>query len=85
MEIFTTALDKVGRILIPAKIRRELSLKPGARIVLLRDGAKIHISTPAMALKEAQDRIARLVPRNVSLADELIAERRAEARRESED
>jgi hypothetical protein len=37
---------------------------------------------PAMALKEAQDRIARLVPRNVSLVDELIAERRAEAMRE---
>jgi AbrB family looped-hinge helix DNA binding protein len=85
MEIFTISVDKVGRILIPARIRRELSLKSGATIVLLMDGGKIQISTPAMALKEAQDRIARLVPRNVSLADELIAERRAEARRESED
>jgi AbrB family looped-hinge helix DNA binding protein len=85
MDIFTTTIDKVGRVQIPARIRRELSLKPGTRIVLLRDGGKIQISTPAMALKEAQDRIERLVPPNVSLTDELIAERRAEARRESED
>jgi AbrB family looped-hinge helix DNA binding protein len=66
-------IDEAGRILIPARIRRELSLKPGVRIVLFRDGGKIYISTPAIALKQAQDRIARLVPRNVSLADELIA------------
>jgi AbrB family looped-hinge helix DNA binding protein len=84
MELLTAVIDKVGRILIPARIRRELCLRPGVRIVLIRDGGKVHISTPAMALKEAQDRIARLVPRKVSLADELIAERRKEARRESE-
>ena len=37
------------------------------------------------AIRRAQERIRRYVPEGVSLADELIAERRAEARREDEE
>ncbi len=85
MERLTTRVDHVGRILVPAKLRRKLSIQAGARVVLTWHRGKLQLSTPEMALKEAQDRIARLVPRKVSLVDQLIAERRAEARRESED
>lgn len=36
-------------------------------------------------IRRAQERVRRYVPEGVSLADELIAERRAEARREDEE
>ena len=37
------------------------------------------------AIRRAQERVRRYVPEGVSLSDELIAERRAEARRENEE
>lgn len=37
------------------------------------------------AIRRAQERVRRYVPEGVSLSDELIAERRAEARREDEE
>jgi vacuolar-type H+-ATPase subunit H len=37
------------------------------------------------AIRRAQERVRRYVPEGVNLADELIAERRAEARREDEE
>jgi AbrB family looped-hinge helix DNA binding protein len=79
-----TKVDKMGRILIPAALRRKLSIQSGSQVLLTWDNRQIHLTTPEMALREAQDRVARLVPRHVSLVDELIAERRAEVRRESE-
>ena len=36
-------------------------------------------------IRRAQERVRRYVPEGVSLVDELIAERRAEARREDEE
>ena len=78
-----TKVDKMGRILIPAILRRKLSIQSGSQVLLTWDNRQIHLTTPEMALKDAQDRIARLVPRQVPLVNELIAERRAEAGREN--
>lgn len=85
MQFLTSKVDSLGRILLPAKLRRRLSIQPGSRIILTFDDRKIEIKTPEQVLKDAQDHVCKLVPRTVSLADELIAERRAEARRELED
>ena len=44
--------------------------------------SKVSREERAMAIKRAQEIVARYVPEGRSLADELIAERRAEAARE---
>ncbi len=85
MQSLTSKVDSLGRVLLPAKVRRQLSLRPGSQVILSFDNRKIEIKTPEQALKEAQDHVCGLVPRGVSLADELIAERRKEARKEIED
>jgi hypothetical protein len=43
---------------------------------------ELRISTRASRLEQAQERARKLVPPGVSLADELLAERREEAKRE---
>ena len=77
-----TKIDKNGRVFIPAEYRQKLGLEPGDEVVVqLRDG-DLQIVSHAEALRRVRELIARHVSKDRSLADELIAERRAEAARE---
>jgi AbrB family looped-hinge helix DNA binding protein len=76
-------IDKAGRILIPAKLRRELNIEPGDPVVLETSGDELHVRPYRQAIREAQAIIRKYIPdRDRSLVDELIAERRKEAERE---
>jgi AbrB family looped-hinge helix DNA binding protein len=80
-----TVLAANGRIVIPAAIRAELGFKPGETLVMgVEDGVLRIESYPAL-IHRIQQEIAQYIPAGVSLADELIAERREEARREQEE
>jgi len=71
-----------GRIVIPAEIRDAMRIGPGDSVDLRFKDDELRISTRRARLRQAQERARRLIPRGVSLADELLAERREEARRE---
>lgn len=51
----------------------------------MTENAKGQKSDVKKAFRHAQERVRRYVPEGVSLSDELIAERRAEAQREDEE
>jgi len=70
-----------GRVVIPAEIRRRLGLHRGARLVATVRGQAI-VMVPEDAVLEELWQMFADVPG--SMVDELIAERRAEAARESE-
>ncbi|MEE4302203.1 MAG: AbrB/MazE/SpoVT family DNA-binding domain-containing protein [Pseudomonadales bacterium] len=72
-----------GRIVIPASLRRALGLAPGDRLVVRAEGGALVLERPDAALRRLQARFDG-VRDGVSLAEELIAERRAEAARERE-
>ncbi len=72
-----------GRIVIPAHIRRALGMLPGETLVARVDDGRLVLETREHILARVQSWFAQ-VPRDVSLVDELIAERREEARREAE-
>ena len=72
-------IDTSGRIVLPASVRQRWGVTEGDSVLVVDDTDEVRIETAADALKEAQAYFAGLVPRDVSLADELIAERRAEA------
>jgi AbrB family looped-hinge helix DNA binding protein len=73
-------VDKAGRILIPAKLRMELNVRPGDPVVLETKGDELHVRPYKQAIREAQAIIRKYIPdRDRSLVDELIAERRKEA------
>lgn len=74
-------LGAQGRLVIPAKLRQALDLKPGdALIARTRNGCLV-VEKAAVTRQRLKSRYARTGKR--SLAKELVAERREEARRES--
>ncbi len=77
-----TKIDKNGRVFIPADYRRELGLKPGDRVLVELHEGELRILSQLEGIRRAQEIVARHVGPGRSLADELIAERRAEAARE---
>lgn len=71
-----------GRVVIPASYRQALALKEGEEVIIRLEEGELRILTPHHALQRAQMLVRRHIPATRSLADELIEERRQEARRE---
>ena len=71
-----------GRIVIPAHIRDELDIRPGQELIATVEDGRLVLETRDQILTRLQDSFTR-VSRGVSLVDELIAERREEARKEA--
>ncbi len=67
--------------MIPAALRKALKIKPGDRLVARKVGESLVLERRETVERRLRERF-RHIPRDVSLADELIAERRAEAERE---
>lgn len=78
---FKTKLGDGGRLVIPAKYRKALDLKPGDEIVMLLEKNEIRVMGSQQAIKQAQAIVRRYIPEGRSLSDELIQERREEASR----
>jgi len=72
-----------GRLVIPAELRREMSLSSGDVLLAAVEGQRLVLEKREAVLERVKRRFSHISP-DVNLADELIAERRAEARREEE-
>jgi AbrB family looped-hinge helix DNA binding protein len=72
-------MSEGGRVVIPSEIRQALGVKEGDSLLIELVDGEARITTRAARLKRAQALIRQYVPEGVSLADELIAERRAAA------
>jgi AbrB family looped-hinge helix DNA binding protein len=85
METYTTRLEKSGRILIPAPIRRHLGLSEGSHVIVtVEDSGALQVTSRSQALAKVREEILSYIPADRDLADELIRDRRAEAAREDE-
>jgi AbrB family looped-hinge helix DNA binding protein len=76
------AISENGRILIPADVREKLGLKPKTRLhIEIKDGSLVltPLSQHYANLRTYLDSVL-TVPEGVSLSEELIAERRLEAK-----
>ena len=72
-----------GRIVVPAALRKDLGLKPGDRLIARRVGDCLILEPRSVVQNRLQQRFS-TVPEQASLVDELIAERRREARAEAD-
>src|SRR2546423_15139047 len=79
-------VDSAGRVLIPAPLREKLGVQPGATVSITEGRAgRIVLESRMAAVREAQEYFCSIGPPTEVWSDELIAERREEARREIED
>ncbi len=78
-------LNDNGRIVIPAAIRKQMGIAPGDTLLMDVEDGVLRIESYPARIARIQREIAQFIPPGVSLADELIAERREEARREHEE
>ncbi len=71
-----------GKLVIPAAMRRELGIATGDTVLVDVADGELRVRSLPAAIARAQAILRRYVPEGVSLADELIADRRREAERE---
>jgi AbrB family looped-hinge helix DNA binding protein len=84
--VYTGQVDKAGRVVIPAEIRAKAHLQPGAKVTITADPSGRIVLEPMLAiLHEAQEYFLSLGPADEMWSDEVLAERRLEARREIEE
>jgi AbrB family looped-hinge helix DNA binding protein len=67
-----------GRLVIPASLRRRLGIEPGEVLIARAEEDRLVLERRKAILARLRERL-RVVPADVSLVDELIAERRKEA------
>lgn len=70
-----------GKLVIPAAMRRALGIASGDTVLVGIEEGELRIRSLAKAVERAQAIVRRRVPAGVSLADELIADRRGESER----
>ena len=72
-----------GRLVIPAAMRRHLGLEPGSVVLVHLEGDALRLERQEAALDRVRARYAKAAG-GPSVVDELLTERREEARREAE-
>ena len=70
-----------GRLVIPAAVRRRLQIEPGEELTLTVDRSRLVLEPRSAAVERVRGSLRHLAT-DKSVVDELIAERREEARRE---
>jgi len=81
-QIVRTKVTQGGRIVIPAEMRKQLGIEIGEDVNLTLEDDSVKISTSKLALRRIQEMVHKNVPDNISVVDELIADRRKEAENE---
>jgi bifunctional DNA-binding transcriptional regulator/antitoxin component of YhaV-PrlF toxin-antitoxin module len=80
--IIPANMGEKSRVVIPAEVKKVLGLSDKGPLQFCIRGNEVHITTRYSRLRRAQEEIRKLIPADVSLADELIAERREAAKHE---
>ena len=81
-QVYHLKVDSSGRIVLPAEVRERNHIAGGDTIVVVEDGAGLHIKTRGQTLAEAQAYFAALAPKSIVLSKEILNDRRAEAERD---
>jgi AbrB family looped-hinge helix DNA binding protein len=84
-KIVSSRLNDNGRIVIPSKIRKTMGLKPGDVVVMSLEDGVLRIESHLATIRRIQEEFKKFATPGTLASDELIADRREEARREMEE
>ena len=70
------------RTVLPAGLRQQLHVEGGGLLVIREDEGRLVLESVDSAVRRAQALVRRYAPAAQGIADELLAERRAETARE---
>ncbi len=83
IDFWPTTLDSSGQIAIPVEVRSDFGWDAGTKLVVtVNDNGVLEIRSAGQFIKTVQDYFATKFGPDCSIVDELITERREEARRE---
>jgi AbrB family looped-hinge helix DNA binding protein len=80
-----TRMSENGRIVIPAAIREAMGLRAGDTLEVSLEEDGLRLRTQRQMIARAQAMVQKIFGPGRSLSDELIAERRLEAKREEQE
>jgi AbrB family looped-hinge helix DNA binding protein len=80
--VIHTKLGEGRRVAIPAELCESFGLEPGDPVVLESSDAGIVVRPLDTVIREVQAFFADAAPKNVLLSEELLRDRREEAKRE---
>jgi AbrB family looped-hinge helix DNA binding protein len=79
------SLSANGRIVIPAAIRQQLGFAAGDTMLMDVEDGVLRIESYSARIRRIQESLKQYISPDRLLSDELIADRREEARREEEE
>ena len=85
IEGIQASINQNGRIVIPAVVRRAMGLKLGDNVIMSLEDGVLRIESQLAKIRRIQADFKPLSNPESLASDELIAERREEARRETEE
>jgi AbrB family looped-hinge helix DNA binding protein len=78
-QVIRGKVSGMGRIVLPAELRRELGITDGDDLLFSRMPHGIQVTTLDHAVRQAQETVARYIPEAVNLVDELRQHRQKDA------
>lgn len=84
MRSIAVKVSEAGRLNLPAEVRRALGLQGKGHVVLTIENGVVRLASMAQALERVRTLARPYAPKGRLASEELIAERRDEARREEE-
>ena len=85
MEEITCKVDNQGRVTLPAGWRKAQNLEPGSDVVMTVAGSRLYLQTREQSLDEAQQIVARRSRGRGSAVEQLLTERRRQAKLDQEE
>jgi antitoxin PrlF len=73
-----------GRVVLPSEVRAQLGLKPGSRLLLSTENdGSLRLRPYRSVANQNRGMLSGLTPTDKSMVEELLTERRKEAKREA--
>lgn len=84
-ESVITKINDNGRIVVPVDIRKSMGLKAGDAVVMTLENGVLRIESHEAKIRKIQEDFRKFAKPGILASDELIADRREEARQDMEE